>query len=119
MNWYRLSSHVKSIVSSSDYIGFHERLHKGVKDEKLLDKMIHDLKPAIDYIVENSYLQLHPEMGRFCSQCNPDKDTQQSIMAWFDKTSKVQDDQKQELEATLQQNKKGFWKCDSCGKVDG
>jgi len=115
-------------VRATDFMKFQRAYAMGVKDEDLLNKMVTDLAPVMEYVTRNSSLRDSPSTwSPMCPYCGAGYEELPGVgdMPFFD-VGKL-DPEHEELaknyrlnhEKLMKKHQEGYWLCEQCGKVTG
>ena len=117
-----------SKVRATDYMKFQRLYAMGVKDEDLLNKMVTDLAPVMEYVSRNSALRDAPGVwSPPCPYCGNSSDILPNIsdMPFFD-VGNLDEEHKEILknyrlnhEKLMEKHREGYWLCEQCGKTTG
>jgi len=104
----------RSRVSARDYLKFHQEwLGTGQMDVPLLRKMISDVVPMMDYVIQNSYLRHFPSHGKGCNKCG-------ETMDFAEANEPVPEWSSPELHQEMSKKHiSGYWQCPACGSTEG
>jgi hypothetical protein len=139
MNWYRTAAsnpnyRVMPRVRSRDYIRYHLMLlqDRHLTDERpiveeLLDKMINDITPTVQWIIDNSHVRHYPAQGAWCPKCRPNpagerKDGDfEGLMDFADERTDPEEAglDPADHQRRMESDNCGYFNCPSCGHKMG
>jgi len=132
MNWYKMSvkgfpsswtAGKSNIIKDMDYERYIIGLAEGHPDYNLLDRMIEQVIPKINYVIKNSYIRHWPDSNRpNCPKCGEDYPAH-----YVDEDGRISNDEDGEVYSRISKNiikllKKydgGFWICEQDGAMVG
>jgi len=109
MKWYKKAQLKHNKVKRIDDFRYHKDVQMRFYNEELLDKMIDDLREAIQYILINSDMYENPESIYSCPRCGAEE------ISWYHGT----EDGGRGDPRNVSDLEMGHWQCGSCGEKIG